>query len=314
AAGSSFGLVGNYAHNQQKQAAPSSFGLVGNYAHNQQEQAAGSSFGLVGNYAQNQQKQAAPSSFDLVGRYKNQELSQQRSAFEEVGAYKPQSQSKSSLSECNVEDVETVALVQGMFQTPDTLKPNNTFEIGGWWGGSSDASENEANLPKCDMKEMDACHMSSMEGETRVCYNQQNDIIDYGKRILNSSNVQFWRPLNMNLLPFPNVFNITTSQMNSIPNCNKSIVCHNVDNDCSVQMCHALPGTKAYQIEIKYKNLINSVIMIAVCHYKTNEFDKDGIAFRILHKQPGDPICHFFSPRDFVMCGKTWHSGQQRGQ
>ncbi|CAF1238405.1 unnamed protein product [Didymodactylos carnosus] len=127
--------------------------------------------------------------------------------------------------------------------------------------------------------------------------------------VLQTQSIEEWTPDDkMYRLPFPSLFNITIVQSNHLAGCDGTpVVCHKFvsDDGCLVTVCHAIKDTKVFEVVVTAKQVQKPIKAIVMCRYGTTGFDKNGIAFNVLNKQPGDPICHFTMPETFVVCKKV---------
>ncbi|CAF1059571.1 unnamed protein product [Didymodactylos carnosus] len=165
-------------------------------------------------------------------------------------------------------------------------------------------------LVRCDLKKAPICNRKMHMVENAGCFYDYKDITTYSEHVLQTRIMQVWYPdIKLNLLPFPETFDATVLSSNIINGCeDTSVVCHDFQplNSCSpFFVCHSKNGTKAYEVIIANKLVPTGVKMISLCHYQTSEFDPNHIAWKVLHKQPGDPVCHFTPLDSFLLCKKV---------
>ncbi|CAF1563758.1 unnamed protein product [Adineta ricciae] len=203
------------------------------------------------------------------------------------------------------------SLYQGWYQLPSSLAVNNTLLMGGSWGNVEKTNINDESINTCDISNISICNIvNNVEGEVRQCFHQIDEITSYASEFFNVSNdnIAIYREdEKLAELPFPEPFNVTISEVVQIVGCDGNpLVCHTMKanaSDCNtLYLCHAVHGTVVKQVTVDYNEELNNVTMYAMCHLKTDNFGKEHVAFRMLHKRPGDGICHFISPDSFLVC------------
>ncbi|CAF0894106.1 unnamed protein product [Adineta steineri] len=202
------------------------------------------------------------------------------------------------------------SLYEGWYQTPASLAANKTLLFSGTWGNLHEMSQSDI-VDTCDITNISICDDSNnIPGELRQCFLKPEDITSYAANLYNvtADKIQILKEdPNVQKLPFPDAFNVTISEVNQINGCDGNpTVCHTMmtnSSDCdTVYLCHSVKGTTVKQVIIDYNEEIKDVQMYAMCHMNTHNFGEEHVAFRMLHKHPGDGVCHFISPNSFLVC------------
>lgn len=202
----------------------------------------------------------------------------------------------------------TSRTVGGLYQVPESFIPGMTnIVLDGTWitEGRENATETVSYNKNCSTS---LCEKEGMQHEKRGCFLNQNDSWNFARKTLKTNQLTKWEADRKMSTLMPGV-NVTVIQTFILPGCFGRVghvACHEiVENNCTLTACHSIGNSKPYQVVV-----INNadpenqtpVGLIAVCHYDTHEFDGDHIVFQVLHRKPGDPICHFIFYKTFLLC------------
>ncbi|UJR20020.1 hypothetical protein I4U23_023154 [Adineta vaga] len=194
------------------------------------------------------------------------------------------------------------SLYQGWYQNPTSLAVNNTLSFGGPWGDVHQINDDDEVIDTCEISNISICNNdNNVPGEIRQCFHQIDEIKSYASDLFDVSNEKIEilkEDEKLAQLPFPETFNVTILEVSQITGCNGNpIVCHSMKtnaSDCNtLYLCHAVKGTIVKQVIVDYNEEINDIKMYAMCHLDTHNFGKEHVAFRMLHKRPGDDLFGF---------------------
>ncbi|XP_048544225.1 BURP domain-containing protein 9-like isoform X1 [Triticum urartu] len=149
---------------------------------------------------------------------------------------------------------------------------------------------------------LDLCERPSLvKGEKKTCATSVESMVEFAASVLTGGNTRGLRAFSSPDVPAEGV---TSSRKYKVvaarraTESSKTMTCHGMSFPFVVFMCHAVNPTRTYEVTLESEDLTSRIVLLAVCHLDTSEFDPMKMPG---HAKPGDaPACHFI-PRDSVL-------------
>lgn len=221
-----------------------------------------------------------------------------------------------SSSMCNQEQEKLIKrqylTMEHLFSRLTTL--NHSIEIGGYWT-IPNFLWNPYTNDRCDLKKVELCRseIHNHQDDVRLaCFENEFQLLRWSRQIKKSVKTDFQRIIPNRhiafdeLLPYPNVFNVTILQFEQYNLCKKPnpIVCHrrmnlNGNSQCSFYLCHTTKSTDIWNLTFFYEPTRTRFNMLMMCHVLRSDQIKE------YQTVLGDKVCHFLTPQtNFLLCDK----------